>query len=135
MYPVRSKYRAKRTSGFASKAEFKRYTELTWLLNAGNIAMLECQPVFLLQEAFEVEAIPKAVKHRKITYKADFIYFDNELNEYVVEDTKGYRTDLYMMKKKIFLYQRYDPEDKCLYFRQNDARGNLQGASFKFIES
>jgi hypothetical protein len=130
-----TKYRAKRTKGFDSKAEHRRYIELTWLLNAGNISMLECQPAFLLQEAFTVEALPRNVKHRKITYRADFIYFDNELNEYVVEDTKGYRTDLYRMKKKIFLYQRYDQEDKCLYFKSGDARGNLQGAPFKFIES
>ena len=45
-------------------------------------------------------------KHiRAISYVADFYYYDNKLGCYVVEDTKGFRTDVYKLKKKMFKYK------------------------------
>ena len=45
-------------------------------------------------------------KHiRAISYVADFYYYDNKLGCYVVEDTKGFRTDVYKLKKKMFEYK------------------------------
>ena len=37
-----------------------------------------------------------------ITYIADFVYYDKFLKKTVVEDTKGYRTEVYKIKKKLF---------------------------------
>lgn len=86
---------------FDSIKESNRYKDLKLLEKANLITNLELQKVFELQ--------PKYIKDNKhiraITYIADFYYYDNELNKYVVEDVKGYRTDVYKLKKKIFEYQ------------------------------
>ena len=87
---------------FDSKKESKRYEQLKILKKAGLIRDLELQPVFVLQEAYTNN---KGEKVRAITYKADFIYFDKYLDRYIVEDVKGFKTDVYKLKKKLFEYQ------------------------------
>ena len=91
---------------FDSKKEGKRYSELKILENAGLIKDLELQKVFELQPAFK----KNGKTYRKITYKADFCYFDNHLNKYIVEDTKGFKTEVYKIKKKMFEYKFPDLE-------------------------
>lgn len=86
---------------FDSKKESLHYIALKQLEKAGFIKELELQKVFELQPKY----INKNGEHiRAITYKADFFYYDNKLNKYVVEDTKGFRTDTYKLKKKMFEY-------------------------------
>lgn len=98
-----SKYNASKVTvdghRFDSRREAKRYEELRQLEAAGKIAQLELQPRFELQAAFRYhgEAI------RKIEYVADFKYLDYERGGLVVEDVKGMRTDVYRLKKKLFL--------------------------------
>lgn len=87
---------------FDSKKEAKRFQELMILKKAGLIRELELQPVFVLQESYTNN---KGEKVRAIIYKADFIYFDINLDRYIVEDVKGYKTDVYKLKKKLFEYQ------------------------------
>jgi hypothetical protein len=83
---------------FDSIAESQRYKELKLLLKAKKITNLELQPKFLLQVGFEKNGI----KHRPITYIADFMY--DEDSKWIVEDVKGMLTDIYKLKKKLFLY-------------------------------
>ena len=83
---------------FPSEKEGERYIELKMLEKAGKIKDLKLQPVFLLQEGFYYQG--KAI--RQITYRADFEYV-NEKGERVVEDVKGFRTEVYKLKKKLFL--------------------------------
>lgn len=83
---------------FDSKKEAKRYLELKMLEKAGKIKDLKLQPVFLLQEGFYYRG--KAI--RQITYRADFEYVDEKGNK-VIEDVKGFKTDVYKLKKKLFL--------------------------------
>lgn len=86
---------------FDSKKESKRYIELKLLKKAGLIKELELQKVFELQPKY----INNKGEHiRAITYKADFYYYDIKKEKYIVEDTKGYRTDTYKLKKKLFEY-------------------------------
>ena len=92
-----SKYRAKKTVvdglTFASKKEATRYQELKLLEKAGKIKDLELQPKF-----------PMIINCAKIcTYIADFKYYDKNLKDCVVEDTKGFRTQVYSVKKKLLL--------------------------------
>lgn len=87
---------------FDSKKEAKRFQELMILKKTGLIKELELQPTFELQESYTNN---KGEKVRAITYKADFIYFDKHLNRYIVEDVKGFKTDVYKLKKKLFEYQ------------------------------
>ena len=87
---------------FQSKKEAKRYNELKLLERANIIQDLELQKSFELQPKY----INNNGEHiRAITYKADFVYYDNEKQQYIVEDTKGFRTEVYKLKKKLFEYK------------------------------
>lgn len=91
---------------FDSKREGNRYMELKMLEKSGLIKELELQKEFELQPSFK----KSGKTYRKITYKADFYYFDNHLGRYVVEDVKGFKTDVYNLKKKMFEYKYPDLE-------------------------
>ena len=99
-----SKYHSKKITvdgiKFDSKREANRYSELKLLESAGKIKDLCLQPQFTLQLPFRKNG--KLI--RAITYKADFAYFDMERSKNIVEDVKGYKTDVYQLKKKIFEY-------------------------------
>lgn len=85
----RSKYRNKRTNGFASKKEAKRHGELVLLEKAKAISNLQIQVPY--------DIIVNDVKVCR--YIADFRYI--ERGELVVEDCKGYRTPIYRLKAKL----------------------------------
>ena len=101
-----SKYGAHRTEVdgilFDSKREAARYQELKILEKSGEIKDLVRQPVFTLQEAFMCDG----KKERSITYRADFMYEEN--GRTIVEDVKGMKTEVYKIKRKLFLYQYGD---------------------------
>ena len=80
---------------FDSKAEAARWQELQLLERAGEIAELERQ--------VEYELIPKQKGERAVKYIADFRYKDHE-GETVVEDTKGVKTPVYILKRKLLLW-------------------------------
>lgn len=97
------KYHAQKTAvdgiTFDSKKEAMRYEHLKNLERVGKIDRLELQPRFVLMDGFRYEG--KAV--RKIEYVADFLYRDLSTYKLVVEDVKGVKTDVYKLKKKLFL--------------------------------
>ncbi|MCK5019115.1 MAG: DUF1064 domain-containing protein [Candidatus Peribacteraceae bacterium] len=84
----------------ASKKEATRCNELYLLRSLGKIKDLKQQPEFTLQPRFKLEG--KII--RPIKYIADFSYFDNQSEVFVVEDVKGFRTKDYMIKKKMLMY-------------------------------
>lgn len=86
---------------FDSALEARRYSELKLLERAGLIKDLRIQPKFTLQPAFE----KCGKKYREISYIADFLYFDVDTGVTVVEDTKGFKTDVYKLKKKMFEFR------------------------------
>ena len=90
---------------FDSIAEYRRYADLLLLEKAGEITDLQVHPRFLLQEAF---TRPDGGREAKITYEGDFQY--NDHGKVVVEDVKGCRTEVFKIKRKLFL-ARY-PEIK-----------------------
>ena len=79
---------------FDSKAEAARWQELSLLERAGEITELERQ--------VEYELIPKQKGERAAKYIADFRYVDHEGNT-VVEDTKGVKTPVWIIKRKLML--------------------------------
>ena len=86
---------------FDSQKEYEFYLILTDMLKKGEISDLELQKVITIQPAF-VDAT--GVKHRAITYKADFVYKDQRGAEHIV-DCKGMRTEVYKIKKKLLAHQ------------------------------
>lgn len=103
----RSKYGNKKVQVdgkiFDSLKEAMRYNELKMLQDHGKIQDLKCQVKFELQPKFKNEITGKTEK--SITYIADFVYYDNEKYEYVIEDVKGFKTEVYKMKRKMMAYK------------------------------
>lgn len=101
-----TKYNSRKTEvdgiTFDSKKEADRYCELKLLQKAGVVKKLALQPRFTLQEAFHCDGN----WYRKVEYVADFMY--EEDGEVIVEDVKGLKTDVYKLKKKLFLKQYGD---------------------------
>ena len=87
---------------FDSEREARRYGELMALRLAGEIRDLELQKSFELIPAQRDSA--GRVIERAVRYKADFYYYDVRRRCFVVEDTKGVRTDEYLIKRKLMLY-------------------------------
>ena len=85
---------------FASSKEATRYWEL-WLMEQNNY-------IKDLRTQVPYELIPPqkgALRNeRAVKYVADFVYWDNEKEQEVVEDTKGFRTKEYIIKRKLMKY-------------------------------
>lgn len=113
-YP-QSKYKAKKTEvdgeKFDSVKESRRYTQLKLLERAGEISDLRRQVKYVLipaqREPDTVGVRGGRIKgkllEREVAYIADFVYKD-KTGEEIVEDTKGFRTKEYVLKRKMMLY-------------------------------
>lgn len=117
----RSKYGNRKTVvdgiTFDSKKEANRFRELQLLERAGKITALQRQVKYVLiptQREFSNEIYKKGahqghfkpgkVLEKECSYIADFAYIQN--GAYVIEDTKGVRTEAYKIKRKLML-ERY----------------------------
>ena len=115
-YKAGNKYHAKKIEVdgeiFDSKREAARYIELQYLQRAGKISGLQRQKKFVLVPAqYEPETtgprggrIKGKLLEREVAYYADFVYFDEEEKDFVIEDTKGVRTKDYIIKRKLMLW-------------------------------
>lgn len=83
---------------FDSKKERERFEELMLMVKSGEIRNLKLQHEFTLQGGFTTT---DGERIRAIKYIADFTYWRG--NVFVIEDTKGYRTDIYKQKKKMMM--------------------------------
>lgn len=96
---------------FDSKKEAKRFAELSLLETAGTISDLQRQVKYVLipaQREPDTVGARGGIKKGKViekecSYIADFVYKDLTLNETVVEDTKGFKTRDYIIKRKLML--------------------------------
>jgi hypothetical protein len=90
MFSKRPKYGNKRTArGFASRKEEHRFDELALLEMAGRITDLRTQVTFKIEvNGFLI-----------CRYVADFVYVEED--QTVVEDVKGFKTDVYKLKRKL----------------------------------
>lgn len=95
-----SKMRNKRSGGYDSKREHKRARELRFMQMDGQIRNLREQVKYVLIPA-QRDAHGKLIE-RECAYKADFVYEDHN-GKTVVEDSKGMRTPLYVVKRKLML--------------------------------
>ena len=103
------KYGARRTGSYASRKESRRAAELALWQKAGIISNLREQVPYELIPAqygecgtdFKGKPV-KVCLERAVKYIADFVY---EMNgQTVVEDTKGFRTKDYIIKRKLMLW-------------------------------
>lgn len=82
---------------FRSTLEADAYQLLKSWERAGHISELILQPKFLLQPRF----LRHGVSIRGMYYTADFQFVRDE--QTVVIEAKGYRTDAFLLRKKLFL--------------------------------
>ena len=103
---VKSKYHNKKVMYdnylFDSKKEANYYLKFKIMQDAGIIRDLELQKKYVLQKSFTNK---DGKKYREISYKADFYYITVKDNKEHVVDVKGFRTDVYKLKKKLFEYK------------------------------
>jgi hypothetical protein len=88
-----NKYGARRANGSASAKEAARKAELELYQKVGAIRDLKFQTKF--------ELIPKCGKERAVTYTCDFDYIDCDTGQRVVEDSKGFKTQQYIIRRKL----------------------------------
>ena len=113
-YKGGSKYGAKKVEydgiTFDSKKEAMHYGELRLMEKAGIIQNLQRQVKYILIPAqYEPDIIgPRgghkrgALIERECAYIADFVYESD--GKTVVEDSKGFRTTEYIIKRKLMLH-------------------------------
>ena len=90
----------------SSLKERNRAAVLELMQKQGLISGLKKQVVYnLIPAQYGFVDGKKKCLERACTYRADFVYFDNEKNELVVEDTKGFRTTEYVIKRKLMLHE------------------------------
>lgn len=95
---------------FDSKKEAMRYQDLMMLEKAGIIQNLELQHKFVLIPAQREPDIigkrggkkPGRLIEKECSYIADFVYMKD--GKVIVEDTKGFRTKDYIIKRKLLLW-------------------------------
>ena len=89
-----------------SNKEKNRGAVLELMQKEGIISDLQKQVVYnLIPAQYDVVDGKKKCLERACTYRADFVYFDDRTNELVVEDTKGFRTTEYVIKRKLMLHE------------------------------
>ena len=91
---------------FDSVKEYRRFCELLLLEKGGVISDLQRQVKYVLIPS---QKEGKKTIERECSYRADFVYTDNETGETVVEDVKGYKKgsayQLFTIKRKLMLFR------------------------------
>lgn len=118
-YSQKSKYGSRKITvdgvTYDSVKEYRRFKELSLLERAGAIQNLQRQVKYVLipaQREFCNEIYKKGRKkgffkpgkllENECSYIADFVYIQN--GKIIVEDTKGFRTKDYIIKRKLMLW-------------------------------
>ena len=104
MFIRQHKYRAKRALrpgySFASKLEASLFDLLRASEAAGNIKELKVQPSVYLTDA-------------RVLMKPDFSYFNLRTNAYEWAESKGFQTDVYRIKRRLWKF--YGPGPLHVY--------------------
>ena len=89
-----------------SNKEKNRGAVLELMQKQGLISGLQKQVVYgLIPAQYVFVDGKKKCLERACTYRADFVYFDERTKELVVEDSKGFRTKDYVIRRKLMLYE------------------------------
>lgn len=89
---------------FDSLAERNRYIQLKQLIHDGKIKNLKVHPTYLLQDSIVVNG----ERIRGMKYEGDFSYIEN--GKQICEDVKGFETQVFKLKYKLFVFRYPDIE-------------------------
>ena len=104
-----SKYKNKRVvydnQNFDSKAECQHYINLKLLKEKGEISDFKRQVPYVLQEGYPCPETGRKI--RPITYIADFVvtYPDGRESVQDVKGSKGFMTEIFKIKRKMFMFR------------------------------
>lgn len=117
-HPRQTKYRAHKTSfegqQFDSNLERDRYIFLKSAETKGEISYLRRQVAFeliphqtetVLEHKKTKDVYKEIVVEKAVKYIADFTYWRNADNKFIVEDTKGFKTKDYILKRKLMRFR------------------------------
>lgn len=99
---------------YDSADESRRHAFLKLLEKAGDISNLRYHVRFeLIPQITREEIVHLKTKDKVVTrveqtaryYEADFVYIVNKTGEEIVEDFKGFETDLFRFKAALFFYK------------------------------
>lgn len=96
---TRPKYGNQKTDGSASKREAKALADLRLRERAGEISELKTQVEF---ELIPRQYVDGKLAEREIKYIADFTFMED--GRLVTADAKGYRTPMWVLKRKLMLF-------------------------------
>ena len=96
---------------FDSVAEYNRYIDLKFLLLAGKIKDLEIHKPYVLSEGFRDKF---GTWHRDFRYIADFVYYDCEKGETIIEDVKSEAT----RNDRMYKHKKREMMKKGLYITE-----------------
>ncbi|MEG1617372.1 MAG: DUF1064 domain-containing protein [Bacteroidales bacterium] len=108
---MKNKFNARKSGKYDSKTEKDRAESLRLMESSGLISDLREQVVFeLIPAQYEIKEVQLKTKVKKVTrcvelpcrYIADFVYWENGVQ--IVEDSKGFKTPEYRIKKKLMLF-------------------------------
>lgn len=87
---------------FDSKKEAERYRRLKLLERQGYIRDLRRQPRYMLYGPNGQLTLPdRNGNHRRLFYRADFLYYDPATRRWRVEDVKGVDTQISRLKRAL----------------------------------
>lgn len=111
-----SKYHAKKTLAadgtlHDSKKEAQKWEEFCLMQESGEISDLRRQVKFvIIPKMLYIDASGKKRTSRECSYVADFVFRDKDGKQRII-DAKGYRTEVYKIKKKLMLQLGYVIEE------------------------
>ena len=107
-----AKYKNERTEidghKFDSIKEADYYLILKKKKKKGEIRYLKLQYPVEIQPSFTDN---QGKRIRAITYRADFYFYDCTLKSWRIIDVKGFKTDVYKLKKKLLLFKGIEIEE------------------------
>lgn len=108
---------------FDSKYEYEEWCRLKLLERSGIISELQRQVSFdLIPTIKTTEETLRGIK-----YIADFVYVENGI--FKVVDTKGFETDVYKLKKRLFIY-RYINDGSMFIERKKGKKDKIYQKSY-----
>jgi hypothetical protein len=97
-----AKMHSQSTGGRRSKLENERAQTLALWQQMGAIRELQEQVRYPLIPGYPKDALdPESRSERPASYTADFVYIDVATGRTIVEDTKGWRTEAYTIRRKL----------------------------------
>lgn len=96
---------------FDSKREYLRYLDLKLLEKAGEISDLRVHPKYPITiGGIEIRIYSKRYHKtgRLMFYEADFTYYDRAKEQWIIEDSKGHRNEVYKIKRALMRAMGYE---------------------------